>query len=111
MKKNNIFNINQKKCREVEEEKYIEGAINCLAQARVISIDPRNNAVMLPYLITSVRGIFHCLKHTNTTLEDIGTSEKQLKEIINPTHLELSAEKENERWGWVVKINPNKINR
>jgi len=103
VKENNVININQKRCRELEEEKYIEGAINCLAQTLVISIDPRNNAVVLPYLITSMRGIFHCLKHTNTTLEDIGTSEKKLKLLINPPHLELSQEKQDERWSWIIK--------
>ncbi len=103
MKKNNVININQKRCRELEKEEYIKGAINHLARVSVISRNPRNNAVMLLSLITSVRGIFHCLKHTNITLEDIGTSERKLKDFINPPDLELSQEKQDERWSWVIK--------
>jgi len=106
MGENKIISINRKKCRELEEEKYIEGALNCLAQVRLISMDPRDNALMLPYIITSVRGIFHCIKHTNITLEDIGTSEEKLKNFINPPHLELSQKEQNERWEWVVKNEP-----
>jgi len=103
MEKDNVIPINRKRCTRLEEEKYIEGAINCLAQVRLISRDPRNNALMLPYLITSIRGIFRCLKHTSIALEDIGISEKQLIDFISPPELGLPQEEVEKRWNWVLK--------
>lgn len=103
MKKDNILQFRNKRCKELEEERYIEGAINCLAQIRFLSKDPNNNAIMLPYILTSVRGIFHCIKHTNITLEDIGTSEKELRAIVSPPELNLNKKESENRWNMVIK--------
>lgn len=102
MKKNNILPFKQRKCRELEEEEYIEGAINCLKQAQYLSKSIKDNPMMLTFVKSSIRGIFHCLSGTNTTLADIGTSEEELKDLIAPPELGLSREKKDKRWKWVI---------
>ncbi len=102
MKKNNVLPFKQRKCKELEEEKYIEGALNCLAQAQYLSRSTGSNPMMLTFVKASIRGIFHCLNGTNITLANIGTSEEALKNLIAPPKLGLSQEKKDKRWRWVM---------
>ncbi len=106
MKEAIVLPFRRKKCKKLEEE-YIEGALNYLAQAQYLSGSIKDNPMMLTFVKASIRGIFHCLNGTDTTLANIGTSIEELKDLIAPPEHGLSKEKRNKRWNWVLDKNKN----
>jgi len=98
----NILYFKQRKCKELEEEKYIAGAINCLEQARRLSPSIKNCPYISQYVKASIRGIFYSMNHTNITLDDIGTSEEELVSLISPPELGFDRFTIENRWRWVM---------
>lgn len=103
MEKDNVVPFKSRKCKKLEEERYLEGAMRCLSEARRLSASIKDNPAMFHYVMISIRGILRVLnKVPDATLAEIGTSEEDLKSLVSPPELNFNKKEIEKRWDLVL---------